>query len=79
MKTVKAILIALALCELVSSLHAEQGDIPPIPKTKPHNIPDDVAAEVRRACADEWRGNYEMRLYCEQEQFKAYRELRGDP
>jgi hypothetical protein len=58
---------------------AEQKSvIPSVPVNKPQNIPDDVAASVRRDCADRWKNDFDMRVWCENKQFKAFLELRGD-
>ena len=35
----------------------------------------DVMAGIRRDCEAKWRGNYEMRDYCEKEQITAYQKI----
>jgi hypothetical protein len=77
----KLMLPALALLMTISNLHADE--IPAMPIPKPRGIPDDVAVKVRKNCAKslmnkELSDEFTLRLICEEEEFKAYRKLRGD-
>jgi hypothetical protein len=38
-------------------------------------LPEDKVAIIRQQCADEWPTDFNMRLYCENKQMKALREL----
>jgi hypothetical protein len=71
------IAIAVVPLSLLSIAAGAAEDLPSIPP-KHNGIPDDVAAMVRSDCANQWPRDYEMRQYCEEKQFKAYRQLRGD-
>lgn len=42
---------------------------------RPHDIPEEVFAEVRNKCTADWPNDYAMRQYCEKQQFDSYREL----
>jgi hypothetical protein len=43
------------------------------------DVPTDAEASpgIRAKCAQEWPGDYRMRLYCEKSQLEALRQLRG--
>jgi hypothetical protein len=38
-------------------------------------LPQDQVEAAKRECAREWPNDFEMRLYCENKQFRALREL----
>jgi hypothetical protein len=44
---------------------------------RPDDVPEDVFAEIRSKCAADWPEDYNMRRYCEEQQFASYRELQG--
>ncbi len=44
---------------------------------RPEDIPEGVFAGIRNKCADEWPEDFNMRRYCEKQQFDSYRELEG--
>jgi hypothetical protein len=42
----------------------------------PSDIPADNLSLIRRKCSEKWPDDYEMRAYCQDQQFAGYREAR---
>jgi hypothetical protein len=41
-------------------------------------IPQDTFGEIRAACRDKWKRNFNMQNFCESDQVRSYKKLQGD-
>ena len=71
----KRLILAAAFALLATSTHA--ADPSDVTVGRPADIPQELFAQVRTACAYRWQDDFEMRLWCEKKQFEAIRKLTG--
>ena len=69
MRTTAIALAALALSASVSFAHDN------MPKSEIDKLPQDKVQSIKDTCKVDWGDNFHMRLFCEDEQYRALQAL----
>jgi hypothetical protein len=73
MSFLKATYGAIAAVLMLTSATCFAGT--PMTKQEIAQLPQDKVAAIKNHCARKWGDNFDMRLYCEDEQYKALKTL----
>jgi hypothetical protein len=65
---------AIALAALVMSASAGFAH-DPMPKSEIDKLPQDKVQSIKDTCKVQWGDNFDMRLYCEDQQYRALQTL----
>jgi hypothetical protein len=67
----KLLTTVAVLAILIASVKAEM----PLASSEIAKLPQDRVVAIRKFCERRWGDNFEMRIYCEDEQYKALQTL----
>jgi hypothetical protein len=77
MTNIKILAALAAIAFSAPALAVEYPDPASVNVGRPDDIPQDVFAIVRKTCAERYKVDFDIREYCERQNFKAIRSLRG--
>jgi hypothetical protein len=64
----------LPLVCLLATLQVAHAE-PPMTKQQIDALPQDKVAAIKAGCETKWHNDFEMRIYCEDKQYKALTQL----